>query len=529
MEIIQDQTLGGMLAETVAKHPDRKAVCYQGQSWTYRQLNELTDEVAKEMLRCGISRGCHVGIWANDRPNTLFCFLALVEIGAVPVMLNTSWTEYECGERLIDTDVEYLFYDEGYREVDFCEAVATMEAPLLKDRIYIGVEERNDINKLETLWEKHCLEEETYWNEQLNLAKAAVLPSDVDVILFTSGSTSAPKGVLTTHFSRVNIAFAQAEAVRADCEDVFCVAIPMFHCFSLSGNVLAALAVGACICFPESRRTESIYRAIESAGCTILTAVPTLYSAMLGNERREQYDISTLRTGLVGGAGCSRELFLRSCEELGLELIPSLGMTEATAGVTAGSYEDAREERIDHAGYLLEHLESRIVDIKTGIPLPEGANGELCVRGYNIMKGYYKQPELTAETIDADGFLHTGDMGYFDAKGRLYLTGRIKELIIRGGENVSPAELEQIIQQDERIAQVKVVGVPDAHYGEEICACIVCCEGEQIAQEEVRTLVRGRLAAYKVPKYVVCMERFPLMGNGKIDTRKLKKQVLSYL
>lgn len=530
MNLRENITIGEMLAETVCRYPKRNAVEYQGRYWTYEELDSITDRIALRMLHLGINKGSKAGIWANDRPNTLFCFLALEKIGGIPVMLNTSWTAEEVRRQLEWTEVECLFYDEGYKNTDFMEICEKLELPLLRKKIYIGQSApHSNIEEIFYIKEKV---------EVLEQEKSRVQAKDVDVILFTSGSTSTSKAVVTTHFSRVNNGYAQAEMIRAGCEDVFCVAIPMFHCFSLSGNILAALAVGACICFPESRKTDHIYAAIERAGCTILTAVPTLYAALLANPRRKQYHTASLRTGLVGGAGCSVELFCKVGKELQVELLMSLGQTEATAGITAGKYTDSLEIRAASAGYLIEHLEGKIEDIKNGNICKAGESGELCIRGYNVMQGYYKQPELTRQTIDQDGFLHTGDLGYFDEAGRLYLTGRLKELIIRGGENIAPGEIEQVILKDDRVEQVKVLGVPDEHYGEEVCACIVLkntipeatseeIPGEKMTasyiMEEIQQLVSVHLAAYKVPRYVIFLKELPLTGNGKIDMAALKK------
>lgn len=524
MEILKNITIGQMLEDTVKRYPGHRAVEYLGQTWDYAQLDQVTDEIAMGFLALGMNKGTKTGIWANDCPNTLFSLLALLKIGAVAVMLNTSWNPKEVKQRLIDADVEYLLYDDGFKEIDFVAFTKELDLPLLREKIYIGggdlAERLNACSK-----EYQTENEEIDLAELLHKSKTAVQPEDEDMILFTSGSTSAPKGVVTTHYSRANIGFAQAEMLGANEQDVFCVALPMFHCFCMGGNIMGALAVGACLSFPENRRTEKICQAVERAQCTILTAVPTLYSALLASKSRAKYDLSSLRIGLVGGAGCSSDLFKRVCGEMGMELLPSLGQTEATAAITAGRLEDETGFRATNAGYVISHVEAKIVDIATGKALACGESGELCIRGYNVMKEYYKQPEQTAKTIDEDGFLHTGDMGYLDEDGRLYLTGRLKELIIRGGENIAPGELEQVIGVDRRIDMVKVVGVPDTHYGEEVCACVVPKPGEKILEEEVRHLVAEQLASYKVPRYVLFLEAMPLMGNGKIDVLTLKEQV----
>ncbi len=550
MELREDLTIGKMLTETVERYADRTAVEYMGRTWTYGELDRISDKIAQEMLAMGIRKGSKAGIWANDRPDTLFCFLSLEKLGAVPVMFNTSWTFGEVQARVDEIGVEYLFYDEGYRGLDFVQAVREKTVSVPRAAVYLkdggwqgfsgGIESyigrRNFVGGIESGAGKAGFAGETESDagrvdfageaecgaDRLECAKAAVTPRDTDMILFTSGSTGAPRGVLTTHYSRSNNARAQAAMVKADCRDVFLVAIPMFHCFSMSGNILAAMAVGACICFPESRRTAHLLSAVERAGVTVLTAVPTLFSALLANERRAQYNTGTLRTGLVGGAGCPRALFEAVSRELHMELLPSLGQTEATAGITAGRYEDPIELRALSAGYAVEHLELRIVDLENGTSLPTGESGELCIRGYSVMQGYYNQPELTAQTIDGEGFLHTGDLGRLDKDGRLYLTGRKKELIIRGGENIAPGEIESVLLSDDRISQVKVIGIPDAHYGEEVCACVVCTSPGSLTEADIRHLAGAKLAYYKVPRYVVFLEQMPLLGNGKTDTAKLK-------
>ncbi len=520
MELKKCMTIGAMFTQTVEKYSQRNAVEFLGKYWTYGQLDQLTDQVALGLLRLGMDKGSKVGLWAGDHPHTLFVFIAMEKIGAIPVMFNTAWNVLEVENQMKAMDVEYLIFDEIFNGTKF-------SLPQIKRKVYIGqspqVFKDDRVYQLETLMNCFIDENEA---KLLETKKSAVKADDFDMILFTSGSTSTPKGVMTTHFSRVNIGFAQAEMIHATCEDVFCIAIPICHCFSMGANIMAALAVGACICFPKNRRTDHIYDAIGRAGCTVLTAVPTMYSALLANSKRTSFSVSSLRTGLIGGAGCRPELFEAVYKDLGVELLPSLGQTEATAAITCGRYEDTFELRATSAGYFIPHVEGKIIDIHCGETLGVGEVGEVCIRGYNVMQGYYKQPELTEKTIDKEGFLHTGDMGYLDEDGRLYLTGRLKELIIRGGENIAPLEVEQVIAEDDRVDMVKVIGIPDAHYGEEVCACVQCVRGLTIMEEEIRQRVRSKLAAYKVPRYVKFLDKMPLLGNGKIDVEKLKSQFI---
>lgn len=517
MELMHGLAIGGLLRRTAARFPDRPAIEYLGRVWTYSEVDALSDEIARSLLSIGAGKGVHVGIWANDRPNTLLCFYAAVKIGAVPVMLNTSLLPDEIENLALETDVDILIIDEGFRDVDFAEASRKFKRLRLKNKIYIGQKHQKDLFSLTDLL---GLREKTRVDE-LEAAKAAVRDSDPDVILFTSGTFGSPKGVVTTHFSRVNIAIAQAQLVNATEHDKFLVAIPMFHCFSLSGNILAAMAAGACVYFPENRRTRILLDAIEKDRCTVFSAVPTLFSAILARPELDACDLSSLRTGLIGGSLYPPELFRKIRERMHFELLPSLGQTEATAGITGASPEDAEEELAMSVGHFLEHVEGEIRDPNTGDTLPNGAMGEVCIRGYNVMKGYYGLPELTDAVIDKNGWLHTGDLGYIDEAGCLRLTGRIKDLIIRGGENIAPGELECIIAADERVSQVKVLGVPDPHYIEEICACVATVQGALLSEDDVRRMISNKLAYYKVPKYVLFFDKLPLTGNGKIALKAL--------
>jgi len=519
MPELRNITLGELFSEVCTRFENRIAVEYMGEKVTYAQLDERTDRIARGMLALGIKKGTRAAIWGNDRTNTLYCLLAMVKIGAVAVMLGTSLQQSEL-EGLMDlSEAEYIFFDEGFRDTSFPEVCRQLELPALKEMCYIGTEPTEGFKtlaELETLGESVSV-------EVLAAAKNAVKPGDTDMIIFTSGTTSASKGVLTTHFSRANNVLAHIKALRATENDKFCVAIPMFHCFSLTGSVLSAIMSGACVYFPNNRRTKTLFEAIERDKITVLHAVPTLFSAMLARNNTGEYDISSLRTGVIGGATYPPEFFKRISRELNYNLLSSLGQTEATAGFTFCDYDDPMEIKANTVGRFIDNTEGMIRNINTGEPQPIGETGEICVRGYGVMQGYVNAPEITAETLMPDGWLRTGDMGFIDENNCLHITGRLKDMIIRGGENISPAEIEQLLIDDGRCAEVKAVAVPDEHYGEEICLCIVLKDVQTMTEEEAREIVRDKLAYFKVPRYVLFVETIPKTNSGKVAIGKLKE------
>ena len=513
-----DITMGELLKRTSSAYTSRPAIEFSGRVWTWAEVDASSDAVARGLLAHGVYKGCHVGIFAPDRPSFIIFMMAVAKIGAVSVLINPMLSSSELEILLLRTDVEYLAVGNRHKNIDLRETVRGLSnLPLLKEIIYIG-DALDDSGEVERLISEGIEFEKTpEGRDALSKAAAQVKPSDVATILFTSGTTGTPKAVLITHHSRVNNAILQAEDLRASCEDRFCLAIPIFHCFCLSATVLAALSVGGAICIPENNRTANVMKVLSEGRCTIFTSVPTLFYALMARPDFSEYDISALRIGLIGGAGYTPEQFENIERKFDFCLLSSLGMTEATGGVTVTSPEDSLKVRSTTVGRFMQHTKGVILDLKTGEELPSMEVGEICISGYLVMKGYYKNPELTRKAIDEQGRLHTGDMGFLDADGNLHMAGRIKELIIRGGENISPVQIEDcLLERDKRIVQAKELGIPDEHYGEEICACIILKQGETMSEEEVRDIARKNLASFKVPKYVLFFDTFPTSSQGKI-------------
>lgn len=508
-------TVGQMFRRAAEQSPHALCVETADSALTYAQIDERTDRLAGLLLSRGFRKGRRAGVWCKDTPDFLCLYLALEKLGCVPVLLNTALTGSEMAALLRKVDGSFLFYDDGFRGTDFPREVRELG---LTDAAYLP-ELLADLPELSAA-------------DRTRLAEACALvtPEDPDVIIFTSGTSGSAKGVLSTHFGRVNVAQAQVDAIAMTAADKCLITIPLYHCFGLTGVALAALCCGASLFFPQERRTHLLLDAVSQHRCTILSAVPTLYSALLARQDLDRFDLSSLRTGYIGGSIYTPDFFHRVEDTLGLRLAPSLGQTEATAGLSFLSPDEPVSLRDRTVGRFHPALEGQIRDIRTGRPLPVGEVGEICIRGFSVMLGYVNDPEQTRQALEPDGWLHTGDLGRLDEHGCIHLSGRLKELIIRGGENISPGEIEAAILTDARIREVKAVAVPDNHYGEEVCACIVPQPGAApVSADEVRALAAQTLAAYKVPRYVLFYEALPKTGSGKPALAVLKQDAAARL
>ncbi len=520
-----NMTLGGLLKLNAEKYPARNAIEYCGKSWTWGDCDRITDSIAKGLLARGVKRGSHIGIISSDNPSFLMFMLAVHKIGGVCVLLNPAYGKTELEALVEFTDIELLAFGERYRDTNLRELVESLpDFPLLKGTIFIG--ESAESEELDALVKDGAsVGEDAYAG-----AQSAVMPEDTANILFTSGTTGSPKAVMISHFSQVNTSITQAGDLGASLDDKFCVGIPMFHCFCLSATVFSAFAVGGCVCFPESLRTVNIMKTLSESRCTVFNSVPSLFYALLARPDFASYDISSLRIGLIGGAGYTPEQFKSIEEGFGFTLLASLGMTEATGGITVTYPNDSFKVRSTTVGHFMKHVTGFICDINSGKELPEGKTGEICISGFMVTKGYYKQPELTKLAIDEKGRLHSGDLGYLDKNGNLHVTGRIKELINRGGEKISPNQIETCLtDNDRRIKTAKAIGIPDVHYGEEICVCVILEEGAEMSEDEVRAIVRRHLARYKIPKYVLFFEAFPYNFKGKVTNKILQEKAIERL
>ena len=494
-------------------YPSNKSLTYADKSWTYQELENSVNEFSGKFLNLGIKKGTHVGIWCDNEPNFVITILALSKIGAVAVLFNTSLHNKEMYKLVEFTDIEYLLIGDGYKDTDF-----RVEAERLIDSIYrlkmvvhIGIS--GDSKGYTDLSNVAVVDFET-----IDEARRSVDPNDCGYILFTSGTTSLTKAVCGSHFARANMGLCQGRDLRVTPEDRFCVTMPLFHCFCFSVNLMAALFYGACLCIPKSRHVYDVLETVEKEHCTVLSSVPSLFHTIISKYDVTKYDVSSLRTGFIGGSNYSASLFDDIEETLSMTLLSSLGQTEATAAVTTSSLDDSISVRSTTVGHFIDNIEHKIL-----------STGEICIRGYNVMSGYYKDPESTRRVIDEDGWLHTGDAGLMTKDGNLVLAGRIKELIIRAGENISPLEIESVLYDDDRIIESKAVGVYDQHYGEEVALCVVKHPKSFVTENEIRELLKANISDYKIPKYILFVESLPKSSSGKILTREVKRQATALL
>ena len=512
-KLIDDITFPSFLASSVGRFPDNTALEDSSHSYTYAELDAKTRRLAAGLAAIGVKRGDHVCVWAELWIDTAISYYALLRLGATAVMMRTTTPKHALAQLIDSSDSGFVIC--GAAQVEMfksalpsgaVKAVISMRECALADFSFA---------QLEALGAK--TDEESF-----RRLEESVRPSDIADILFTSGTTGIPKMVMISQYSRLNMGRLLADNLAATEKDKFLNVLPMFHCFSLGPNLTAAMASCACVYIPDSRHTADIIKAIRR-GCTILSAVPTQFTVLLKRNDLTSEDCRTLRTGVVAGAACTPVLFREIEKTLGVTLVSSLGMTEGSAGVTTASLDDDLDTRCSTVGRVQEPLEGKIIDVSTGETLPDGERGEFCVRGFSIMQGYYKAPELTAKVIDSEGWLHSGDLAWRDERGVIHLAGRLKELIIRCGENICPGEIENALMEFGSISACKVAATPDEVFGEEVCAVIVPEQGVTLHTDEIIEFLKGKLELNRIPRYFVYLDALPLNDVGKPDLTAIQE------
>lgn len=521
---LEKMTVSQLLSYHATHYPDEIAMKYETYSCNWNKVNKITDQLACKYLKYGIHKGTHVGIFAVNSPNWIFTYLALAKIGAVSVLINFNYKTKELLSIVNYSNIEYLCYGDKYKGQDFIDIIQHLRKFRIwkmRQYIYIGPDEKGS-------WfhEEPSIYLNTNDYEKLEEQKAQVESEDILSMLFSSGTTAQPKGVLLTQFQMLNIAKIICNQMRWKQEDRICLTLSLFHCFGLSTGLLASIVSGCSLCILKSFASKEVFEAIEQQTCTVLNGVPTMFLSMIKNEEFDSYNLSSLRSGIVAGCKIHPHHYREIVNRFGFEkLQQSYGQTEASPTITCSDYEDVLEVKEASVGKVISNVALRIVDKKRKVATEPFVEGEIQIKGFNVMQyGYYKRKRETRKIITADGWLKTGDIGYLDENQNLCITGRKKEMIIRCGQNISPTEIEEVILQYDGILDVKVFGVPDSVAQEEIAAA-VCCS-TLVKREKIMAYLKENLADYKVPKYLYGYFGFPLLANGKVDIKTLKEITL---
>ncbi len=535
---LRDITLGQMLDEAIAAHPDKDAVVYVDRDFrmTYQDFGRLVDQIAKGLMALGVQKGEKVAIWATNVPHWVALQFATAKIGAILLTVNTHYKESELAYLLKQSETENLVLIDGFRDTDYVQILyslipelktqqrghlACSKFPCLKRVIFLGQEKhRGMVSMPELLALNRLVSDSDYLARQDSLD-----PGDVVNMQYTSGTTGFPKGVMLTHRNIGNNGFWIGENQLLTPEDRICLPVPLFHCFGCVLGVLAAVSHASTLVILEEFNPLMVMTSVQAERCTALYGVPTMFIAILEHSLFPKFDFSSLRTGIMAGSPCPIKVMRQVIDQMHMrDVTICYGLTEASPVMTQTRVDDDISKRVETVGRAMPDIEVRVFDPETGQEAPPNAPGEVCCRGYNVMQGYYRMEEATRETIDQDGWLHSGDIGTMDEDGYLTITGRLKDMIIRGGENIYPREIEEFLYSMDGIYDVQVVGVPSAKYGEEVGAFIILKEGFDLSPEDVQDFCRGKIARYKIPRHINFVKDYDMTASGKVQKFKLREK-----
>ncbi|MBE6958912.1 MAG: AMP-dependent synthetase [Ruminococcaceae bacterium] len=534
-----------VLQRVAEEFPDQYAFKYTTLDYTrtYREFRRDVDRFARALVSMGVRAGSKVAIWATNVPAWYITFWATVKIGAVLVTVNTAYKIHEAEYLLRQSDTHTLVMidsclDSDYKGIinELCPELSRLKAgeslhckrlPFLRNVITVGFKQPGCLTFDEAMARYHLVSE-----EQVSAMAAAVRPDDVCNMQYTSGTTGFPKGVMLTHYNVVNNGKCIGDRMGLSTADRMMIQVPMFHCFGMVLSMTSSMTHGATMCPMPYFSAKASLACINQEKITAFNGVPTMFIAMFNHPDYRTTDFSHMRTGIMAGAGCPPELMRRAAQpdEMNMRGIVSVyGQTESAPGSTMSAWTDTLEVRTDTVGYAFPHVQCKIINPETGEEVGPGVNGEFCSRGYNTMKGYYKMPQATADTVDADGWLHSGDIACRDEYGNYRITGRLKDMIIRGGENIYPKEIEEFIYTHPAVKDVQVIGVPDQKYGEEIYAAIVLKEPGSVTVEQMHQYIKASMARHKVPKYIEFVAAFPMNAAGKVLKYKMRQEAAERL
>jgi fatty-acyl-CoA synthase len=517
------ETIGANLERTVARVGDRDAVvsCEQGVRLSYAEFDEAVNRVASGLIAAGIAKGDRVGMWAPNCVEWVLVQFATAKIGSILVNINPAYRTHEVEYALRQSGVKLLVSAPAFKTSDYRAMIDEARGGLrdLQAVVYLGSAE----------WEE--LAATPVDADALSDRMASLAFDDAINIQYTSGTTGFPKGATLSHHNILNNGFFVAELCDYTEADRVCLPVPFYHCFGMVMGNLGAVTHGSCIVIPAPGfEPAATLRAVASERCTSLYGVPTMFIAELDHPEFASFDLSSLRTGIMAGSPCPVEVMKRVQRDMHMsEVAICYGMTETSPVSTQTRPDDSLELRVSTVGRPGPHIEVKIVDPDTGLVVPCGDPGEFCTRGYSVMLGYWNEPDKTAEAIDAARWMHTGDLATMDEDGYCNIVGRIKDMVIRGGENVYPREIEEFLYTHPDVADVSVVGVPDERFGEELCAFVVCRSGASPSEDTIREFCRSRLAHYKVPRYVVFTDGFPMTVTGKVQKFKMREDAIAQL
>ena len=538
------ETVGQLLDRVAAAGPDRPALIarHQHVRWSYAELRDRANDLAAGLIALGLQPGERIGIWSPNNSEWVLTQFATAKAGLILVNINPAYRVHEFEYAMAKVGCKALILSAGFRGNDY---LATLRAiapeidgaspgrlmatrlPALKIVIRLGEE------KSEGMLNFADVAKPAGKAQLAELAKleASLQFDDPINIQFTSGTTGAPKGATLTHHNIVNNGYFIGEAMRLSADDRLCIPVPYYHCFGMVLGNLACVTHGACMVSPsEGFEPLAVLEAVEAERCTGLHGVPTMFIAILGHPEFKRFDLSTLRTGIMAGSPCPVEVMRRVNSEMHMsEVTIAYGMTETSPVSLQTAVDDPISKRVGTVGRVGPHLEVKVVDPESDATVVRGEPGELCTRGYSVMLGYWQDSERTSEAIDRDQWMHTGDLATMDDEGYVEIVGRIKDLVIRGGENVYPREVEEFLYTHPQVADVQVVGVPDERYGEELMAWVVVRDGASVTPDEVREFCRGRISHYKIPRYVKLVDGFPMTVTGKVQKFKLREQAIDEL
>lgn len=533
-------TIGDLLDQKASQYPDNDAVVYVEEDikYTYQQFRDICNLAAKGFMGLGIEVGDHVAVWAENQPEWLITQFATGKMGGILVTVNTNYRAMELEYLLKHSDAQTLILSEGLRvsypeilyevcpELKYSKPgeLRSKNLPHLKNVIYIG---KGEAPAGMYHWNDVIKAGRKISDAQLKERQDSLNPDDVINMQYTSGTTGFPKGVMLTHKNIIADATYIAECMNFTYKDRLCIPVPFFHCFGCVLGTLACVTKGATMVPLIKFNPETVLKTIEAEKCTAVHGVPTMFISELEHPNFDQYDLSSLRTGIMAGSPCPVKVMKQVINDMGArEITIAYGQTEASPVITQTRTDDPLEKRVYTVGKALPNVEVKIVDPDTGVEVKNGVQGELCTRGFHVMKGYYKMPEATEEVIDEDGWLHTGDLAIMDEDGYCKITGRLKDMIIRGGENIYPREVEEYFYQHPKIKDVEVVGIPDEKYGEEVMAYIQLKKGEEATPDEIFEYFRNRISWHKIPKIIEIVDEFPLTASGKVQKYKLRERAI---